>query len=79
MAASDRFQITSRVSLFGLSRDIPRISGDKFCDPVALTVRHSDTLCRRRQGKQLQLTLHAVFSSRSIAKIKTKVESFDSG
>jgi hypothetical protein len=27
-----------RVSLFGLCRDIPRISGDRFCDPVALAV-----------------------------------------
>ena len=33
------FQLTSRrVSLFGLCRDIPRISGDRFCDPVALAV-----------------------------------------
>ena len=27
-----------RVSLFGLCRDIPRISGDRFCDRVALAV-----------------------------------------
>jgi hypothetical protein len=33
MAAS--VQLTSRrVSLFGLCRDIPRISADKFCDPA---------------------------------------------
>ena len=27
-----------RVSLFGLCRDIPRISGERFCDLVALAV-----------------------------------------
>jgi hypothetical protein len=32
-------QLTSRrVSLFCLCQDIPRISGDKFCDLVALAV-----------------------------------------
>jgi len=65
-----------RVSLFGLCRDIPRISGDRFCDPVALAVWPSETPCHRRRDKQFQSTLHAVFSSRSIIKNKTKVESF---
>jgi hypothetical protein len=30
-------QLTLRLAfLFGLCRDIPRISGDRFCGPVAL-------------------------------------------
>jgi hypothetical protein len=33
------FQLTlRRVSLLGLCRGIPRISGDRFCDPIALAV-----------------------------------------
>jgi hypothetical protein len=33
------FRLTSqRVSLLGLCRGILRISGDRFCDPVALAV-----------------------------------------
>ena len=61
-----------RFSLFGLCRDIPRISGDRFCDPVALAVRSSETPCHRRRGKQPQSKRHAASSSRSITK-KTEV------
>jgi hypothetical protein len=39
MAASESIQITLRqVSLFGPCRDIPHISGDRFCDPAGLAV-----------------------------------------
>ena len=45
-------QLTLRLApVFGLCRDIPRISADRLCGPVALAARPSATPRHRKRGK----------------------------